>query len=62
MSSPRSLTIVLKRSPIGTAQRYRQVLYGLGLRRMHQSVVRPDTPQVRGLIRKVVHLLEVTPS
>lgn len=62
MSSPLSLTIVLKRSPIGTAQRYRQVLYGLGLRRMHQSVVRPDTPQVRGLIRKVVHLLEVTPS
>ncbi|MBI5854441.1 MAG: 50S ribosomal protein L30 [Nitrospirae bacterium] len=62
MASPRSLTIVLKRSPIGTAQRYRQVLYGLGLRRMHQSVVRPDTPQVRGLIQKVVHLLDVKPS
>lgn len=62
MATARSLTIVLKRSPIGTAQRYRQVLYGLGLRRMHQSVVRPDTAQVRGMIRKVVHLLEVKPS
>lgn len=62
MAVPRSLTIVLKRSPIGTAQRYRQVLYGLGLRRIRQSVVRPDTPQVRGMIQKVVHLLEVKAS
>jgi len=32
------------------------------LRKIRQSVVRPDTPQVRGLIHKVGYLLEVRPS
>ena len=54
--------ITLKRSPIGTPQRHRFVLRGLGLRKIRQSVVRPDTPQVRGLIHKVGYLLEVQPS
>lgn len=54
--------ITLKRSPIGTPQRHRLVLRGLGLRKIRQSVVRPDTPQVRGLIHKVGYLLEVQPS
>jgi large subunit ribosomal protein L30 len=54
--------ITLKRSPIGTPQRHRLVLRGLGLRKIRQSVVRPDTPQVRGLIHKVGYLLEVLPS
>jgi large subunit ribosomal protein L30 len=57
-----SLRIILKRSPIGTPERHRLVLRGLGLRKIRQSVVRPDTPQVRGLIHKVGYLLEVQPS
>ena len=57
-----SLRITLKRSPIGTPQRHRLVLHGLGLRKIRQSVVRPDTPQVRGLIHRVGYLLEVQPS
>jgi large subunit ribosomal protein L30 len=56
----KGLRITLKRSPIGTPSQHRLVLRGLGLRRMHQSVVRPDTAQVRGLIRKVGYLLEVS--
>jgi large subunit ribosomal protein L30 len=44
--------ITLKKSPIGTPERHRLV----------QSVVRPDTPQVRGLIHQVGYLLEVQPS
>lgn len=55
----RSVAVTLKRSPIGTPIRQRLVLEGLGLRRLHQTVVRPDTSQVRGMIRKVGHLLEV---
>lgn len=55
----KGLRITLKRSPIGTPARHRLVLRGLGLRRMHQSVVRPDTDQVKGMIRKVGYLLEV---
>lgn len=54
------LLITLKRSPIGVPQKRRQNLRGLGLRRMLQSVQHPDTNQVRGLIDKVRHLVEVT--
>ena len=56
----KGLRITLKRSPIGTPHRHRLVLRGLGLRRMHQTVVRPDTDQVKGMIRKVGYLLEVS--
>jgi len=51
--------VTLKRSPIGTPESHRLVLRGLGLRRIRQTVVRPDTPQVRGMILKVGYLLEV---
>ncbi len=55
----KSLSITLKRSPIGTSYRHSLVMHGLGLRKPHQTVVRPDTPQVRGLVDKVSYLLEV---
>jgi len=58
-AATQSLSITLKRSPIGTSYRHRLVLQGLGLRKPHQTVVRPDTPQVRGLVDKVSYLLEV---
>jgi large subunit ribosomal protein L30 len=58
----RSLRITLRRSPIGTPERHRLVLRGLGLRKIRQSVVRPDNSQVRGLIHQVGYLLEVQPS
>ena len=54
-----NVQVTLKRSPIGTPERHRLVLRGLGLRRIRQTVVRPDTPQVRGMIHKVGYLLEV---
>ena len=54
-----SLSITLKRSPIGTSYKHRLVLRGLGLRKLHHTVMRPDTPQVRGLIHKVAYLLDV---
>ena len=60
MGTVKGLRITLKRSPIGTPERHRLVLRGLGLRRMHQTVVRPDTDQVKGMIRKVGYLLEVS--
>ena len=53
------LLITLKRSPIGTPRKVRENLLGLGLRKMLQTVKRPDTNQVRGLIDKVRHLVEV---
>jgi large subunit ribosomal protein L30 len=56
------LIITLRRSPIGTPQKHRRVLSGLGLRKIRQTVIRPDTPQVRGMIGKVGYLLEVQPQ
>ncbi len=53
------LAITLKRSGIGRLPVQRLILQGLGFRRLQQTVVHPDTPQVRGLIRKVIHLVEV---
>lgn len=53
------MRVTLKRSPIGTPERHRLVLRGLGLRHIRQTAVHPDTPQVRGMIHKVGYLLEV---
>ena len=58
-SGASGVRVTLRRSPIGTPMKHRLVLRGLGLRRIRQTVVRPDTPQVRGMIRKVGYLLEV---
>ena len=53
------LSITLKHSPNGRPYKQRLYLQGLGLRKLHQTVQRPKTPQVLGLIRKVKHLVEV---
>ncbi|CUQ66724.1 50S ribosomal protein L30 [Candidatus Nitrospira inopinata] len=58
-SNEQALRVTLRRSPIGTPDGHRRVLRGLGLRRIRQTVIHPDTPQVRGMIRKVWYLLEV---
>ena len=47
------------RSQIGFDRRQRATLRGRGIRRLHQTVELEDTPQVRGMILKVVHLLRV---
>jgi large subunit ribosomal protein L30 len=47
------------KSAIGTIRKHREVLRGLGLRRIRHEVVRPDTPAVRGAVAKVQYLLEI---
>ncbi len=59
MSSQPSLRITLVKSPIGYSERHKATVKALGLRRMHQTVERPDTPAVRGMIAKVAHLVKV---
>ena len=53
------IKITLRRSRIGSTPRQRDVLRGLGLRRISSSVVRPDDPSIRGMVAKVSHLVEV---
>ena len=47
------------RSVIGYDRRQRATLRGLGLRRINQTVELEDTPAVRGMIDKVIHLVRV---
>lgn len=55
----KKLRITLKRSPIDYNEKQKITVRTLGLRRMHQTVEHRDTPQIRGMIKKVSHLVEV---
>ena len=61
MSEKKKKTVRVKqvRSAIGFDRRQRDTLRGLGLRRLQHEVELEDTPSVRGMIRSVIHLLEV---
>jgi large subunit ribosomal protein L30 len=54
-----SLKVTQVRSTIGSKQNQRATLETLGLRKIRQSVVRDDTPSVRGMIATVRHLVTV---
>ena len=51
--------VTLRKSPIGYNKKVREVLRGLGLRKLNSTMVRTDCPSIRGMIFKVKHLLEV---
>ena len=57
--APATLRITQVRSTIGRPKDQEATIRSLGLRRMHQTVERPDTPDVRGMINKVRHLVSV---
>ena len=46
-------------SVIGCPEKQRATVRGLGLRRLHQIVEREDTPAVRGMVKKIPHLVEI---
>lgn len=58
-ASARTIRVTQVRSGIGYDRRQREVLRGLGLRRLRQTVELEDTPAVRGMISKVPHLVSV---
>lgn len=53
------LRITLKKSTIGTKPKQRATVRALGLRRIRQTVVQPDRPEIRGMIARVPHLVDV---
>ena len=55
----KTLEITQIRSTIGFNRKQAEVVRGLGLRRLHHTVRHPDTPEVRGMIHKVRHLVVV---
>ncbi len=55
----KKLRVTLVKSPIGYDETQKKTVKALGLRRMHQTIEHVDTPALRGMLRKVVHLVQV---
>ena len=53
------LKVTQKRSGIGGTQGQRDTLRSLGLKRLHDVVVKEDRPEIRGMVRAVAHLVTV---
>lgn len=53
------LIVTLRRSVIGEKPKTRANVRALGLRKLHHSVEHNDTPDVRGMLHKVRHLIEI---
>ena len=55
----KTLRVKLVKSPIGAKKNHVASVRGLGLHRMHETVELKDTPEVRGMINCVNHLVKV---
>jgi len=53
------LEITLVKSIIGASEKQRAVVRGLGLRRLNQTVSLQDSPETRGMINKINHMVKV---
>jgi len=58
-STPKQLRITLIRSALGYSLKHKATVRAMGLKRLHQIVVQADTPQLRGMLAKVAHLVTV---
>ena len=54
-----TITIQYYRSSIGYAKKQKDVIKSLGITKLNQTVTRPDTPSMRGIVNKVPHLLRI---
>ena len=59
MTVGKKFKVTLMRSPFGRIPAHRACVTGLGLRKIRQSVIVADTPQIRGMIGRVAYLLQV---
>ena len=54
-----TITFTLVKSGIGSTKKIRATLTGLGLTKMNKTVTRKDTPETRGMLYKVKHLVRI---
>jgi large subunit ribosomal protein L30 len=54
-----SIRIQYYRSSIGYSSKQKQIVRSLGITKLNQTVERPDTPSMRGIVAKVPHLLRI---
>lgn len=59
MVKKKTITVTQIASPIGRPKDQRATLVGLGLNKMGRTAVLEDTPSIRGMIKKVAHLVKV---
>ncbi len=58
-TATKTLRITMVRSPIGYTKDQKETARALGLRRMNQTVEHKDTPALRGMLNKIIHLLRI---
>jgi large subunit ribosomal protein L30 len=58
-TDPKKIKVTLVRSAIGYPKDQKQTVLALGLHRLNQTVEHKDTPALRGMLNKVIHLLKV---
>jgi len=58
-TSGKSLRVTLVKSPIGYSKDQKATVRALGLRRVNQIVEHSDSPAVRGMLNKVIHLIKI---
>jgi large subunit ribosomal protein L30 len=54
-----TIKIKLVRSTICTPQKHKNIVKSLGIKKLNGTVVKPDTPGFRGMVKKIPHLLEI---
>ncbi len=59
MSKTKKLRITQVHSTIDRSEKQKRIVRSLGIRKLHHTVEKNDTPQIRGIIKKIEHLLKV---
>ena len=54
------IKVTLIKSPIGKSQKQRATIAGLGLKKLNETIEMSDTPEVRGMISKITHMLNIS--
>lgn len=59
MANKKTIKVTQVRSAIGRSASQKATLVGLGLNKMNKTVVLEDTPSIRGMVKKVEHLIRI---
>lgn len=59
-TQPKTIKVTLVKGTIGATQRHKDTAIALGLRKRNQTVERPDTPAIRGMINTIRYLVKVS--
>jgi len=55
----KKMTVKWKKSAIGRIEGQKKIIRALGFRRLNQTLILPDRPEIRGMVNRVIHLVEV---